>query len=223
MPIAILDIILIVVMLISAFLAMIRGFVREVLSIAAWVAAAAAAALLYPTLLPHIKPYIESDLVATGVTVAGIFLVALIIVSYITMRISDFVLDSRVGALDRSLGFVYGAARGMLLLVVAMLFLNWFLDEEQQPQWITTAKSRPILISLGEQLRNVLPENADSWLIDTIKNKIRGKDGEGETEAEGVGDQTRGRPRLDDSENQANYDRTDRGGLDQLVQSTNTQ
>lgn len=213
MPIAILDIILIVVMLISAFLAMIRGFVREVLSIAAWVAAAAAAALLYPTLVPHVKPYIENELAATGVTVAAIFLVALIVVSYITMRISDFVLDSRIGALDRTLGFVYGAARGLLLLVVAMLFLNWFLDEEQQPQWITAAKSRPILISLGDQLRNVLPEDADSWLIDTIKNKIRGGDG----------DQASNKPVLDGKATPAKYDQTDRGGLDQLVQSSNAQ
>lgn len=213
MPIAILDIILIVVMLISAFLAMIRGFVREVLSIAAWVAAAAAAALLYPTLLPYVKPYIENELAATGVTVASIFLVALIVVSYITMRISDFVLDSRIGALDRTLGFVYGAGRGLLLLVVAMLFLNWFLDEEQQPQWITTAKSRPVLISLGDQLRNVLPEDADSWLIDTIKNKIRGGDG----------DQASSKPDLDGNTTATKYDQTDRGGLDQLVQSSNAQ
>lgn len=214
MPIAILDIILIVVMLISAFLAMIRGFVREVLSIAAWVAAAAAAALLYPFLLPHVQPFIENNTVATGVTVAAIFLVALIVVSYITMRISDFVLDSRIGALDRTLGFVYGAARGMLLLVVAMLFLNWFLDEEQQPEWITAAKSRPILISLGDQLRNALPENADSWLIDTIKNKIRG----GESE-----DQAGVQPSGNADATPAKYDQTDRGNLDQLVQSANPQ
>lgn len=214
MPIAILDIILIVVMLISAFLAMIRGFVREVLSIAAWVAAAAAAALLYPFLLPHVQPFIENDTVATGVTVAAIFLVALIVVSYITMRISDFVLDSRIGALDRTLGFVYGAARGMLLLVVAMLFLNWFLDEEQQPGWITAAKSRPILISLGDQLRNALPENADSWLIDTIKNKIRGGESEDQAELQPSG-KAGAKP--------ANYDQTDRGNLDQLVQSANPQ
>jgi len=214
MPIAILDIILIVVMLVSAFLAMIRGFVREVLSIAAWVAAAAAAFLLYPTLLPHVKPYIANELAATGVTVAAIFLVALIVVSYITMRISDFVLDSRIGALDRTLGFVYGAGRGLLLLVVAMLFLNWFLDEEQQPQWITAAKSRPVLVSLGDQLRNVLPEDADSWLIDTIKNKIRGG---------GDGDQAASKPVPDNNVTPAKYDQTDRGNLDQLVQSSNAQ
>ncbi|MEM8812431.1 MAG: CvpA family protein [Pseudomonadota bacterium] len=211
MPIAILDIILIIVMLVSAFLAMIRGFVREVLSIAAWIAAAAAAVLLYPLALPYIQPYIANELAATGVTVAGIFLVALILVSYITMRISDFVLDSRIGALDRSLGFLYGAARGLLLLVVAMLFLNWFLDEEQQPTWITAAKSRPVLISLGDQLRNMLPEDADSWLIDTIKDQIQGGDQAGRT------------PPPTTEATPARYGSETRNSLDQLVQSTEGQ
>ena len=35
------------------------------------------------------------------------------------MKISDFVIDSRVGAIDRSLGFVFGVVRGLLLVVIA--------------------------------------------------------------------------------------------------------
>ena len=44
--------------------------------------------------------------------------------------------DSRVGALDRTLGFVFGAARGILLVVVAMLFFNWLVAAPQQPDWV---------------------------------------------------------------------------------------
>lgn len=226
MPIAVLDVILIVVMLISAFLAMVRGFVREVLSIAAWVVAAVAAIYLYPYVLPYVAPYIEKELIATAVSAAAVFLVALIVVSYITMRISDFVLDSRVGALDRTLGFVYGAARGLLLVVVAMMFLNWFLSEEQQPQWITGAKSRPMLVSLGDRLRNLLPDDADSWLIETIKDKIRNGD-ETEEPGEPGGAEpadTEGAPPADQSRLEPeSYDRTDRSGLDQLVRSSSTE
>ena len=94
--------------------------VREVLSIASWVAAAVAAFLLYKQVLPFVQQYIAQESVALGVSVAGVFLITLIVVSYITMRISDFVLDSRIGALDRSLGFVFGALRGLLLVVVAI-------------------------------------------------------------------------------------------------------
>ena len=108
MPITLLDIILIGVMLISALLAMIRGFMREVLSIAAWAIAAVVTLYSYPKLLPFAKSYFNNDIVAAAVVVGGVFLGTLLIVSVITVRFSDMVLDSRVGALDRTLGFLFG-------------------------------------------------------------------------------------------------------------------
>ena len=105
MPITIFDGLLIFIMLVSALLAMIRGFVREVLSIASWAIAFVVAILFYKQLVPYAKQYISHDLIAQIASGAAIFLVTLIVVSYITMRISDYVLDSRIGALDRTLGF----------------------------------------------------------------------------------------------------------------------
>ncbi|MBO6757049.1 MAG: CvpA family protein [Roseibium sp.] len=172
MPITLLDGILLAIMLVSAVLAMIRGFVREVLSIASWVAAAVAAFLLYERVLPYAQQYIDHPMVALGASVTVVFLVTLLIVSYITMRISDFVLDSRIGALDRTLGFVFGAVRGLLLVVVAMMFFNWFVQPEQQPDWVLQAKSRPILLSIGERLVAVLPEDPEQELLD----RLRGED-----------------------------------------------
>ncbi|WP_421982585.1 CvpA family protein [Roseibium sp.] len=170
MPITILDGLLLAIMFISAVLAMIRGFVREVLSIVSWVAAAAAAFLLYERVLPYAKQYISHDLVAAGASAAAVFLVTLVIVSYITMRISDFVLDSRIGALDRTLGFVFGAVRGLLLVVVAMMFFDWFVPNDQQPEWVKDAKSRPILKSVGERLVAVLPEDPEKALLERIRD-----------------------------------------------------
>ena len=108
MPITLLDIILIVVMLISGLLAMVRGFMREVLSIVAWVLAAGATLYAYAKLLPFAKQYFNNDIVAAVAVVGGVFLLTLLIVSVVTVRISDMVLDSRVGALDRTLGFLFG-------------------------------------------------------------------------------------------------------------------
>ena len=171
MPITLLDGILLVIMLLSAVLAMIRGFVREVLSIASWVIAAIAAYLLYGQFLPFVKQYINQEYVALGVAVASVFLITLIVVSYITMRISDFVLDSRIGALDRSLGFVFGALRGMLLVVVAMMFFNWFVPAQEQPNWIATAKSKSMLDSIGNRLVAALPEDPEKVILERIRNR----------------------------------------------------
>ncbi|HKH80522.1 MAG TPA: CvpA family protein, partial [Methylovirgula sp.] len=102
-----LDLGVIVIVFISAVLAMVRGFTREVLAIASWGAAAVAAIYLHPYVLPYVKPYISKDAVAIAVSAAIVFFVTLILVSVITVKISDAILDSKVGPLDRSLGFVF--------------------------------------------------------------------------------------------------------------------
>src|SRR6266403_3145552 len=150
MPITLLDIILLGVMLVSALLAMIRGFMREVLSIAAWVIAAVATLYAYSKLLPYAKSYFNNDIIATAAVVGGTFLLTLIVVSIITVRFSDMVLDSRVGALDRTLGFLFGLGRGLRIVVVAYLFFSWLVPDKQRPDWITNAKSRTVLDGTGQ-------------------------------------------------------------------------
>ncbi len=167
MSITLLDGIVIAVMLVSALLAMVRGFVREVLSIASWIAAAVAAFAFQSRLLPYTKQYITDDLVARGVSIAVIFLVTLMIVSYITMKVSDFVIDSRVGALDRLLGFAFGAARGLLLMVVAMLFFNALVPRDV-PAWIENARSRPLLNDLGARIMAALPEDPKGAIAEKL-------------------------------------------------------
>ncbi|HVK90717.1 MAG TPA: CvpA family protein [Mycoplana sp.] len=185
MPITLLDGIVIGVALFSAVLAMVRGFSREVLSVASWVGAAAAAYYLYPVLLPFAKDYTTSDTVAIIGSAAVVFLVALIIISFITMRIADFIIDSRIGALDRTLGFLFGAARGILLVVVAMLFFNWLVAPQQQPGWVGSAKSKPLLDNLGTKLVALLPEDADTQIRDRLLGKRAPAEGT-ETPAEGT-------------------------------------
>ncbi len=162
MPLTILDIVVIVVVLVSALLAMVRGFVREVLSIASWLAAVAAAYFFYKPLLPIVRPYIESGTVALVVSAAVIFFVALIVASYITTKIADFVIDSRVGAIDRLLGFAFGAARGLLLIVIALLFFNWLVPAP--PSWVSAARSKPMLDGLGGALVAILPADLEAAL-----------------------------------------------------------
>lgn len=172
-----LDLGLIVVVLISAFLAMLRGFSREVLAIASWAAAAAAAIYLHPFVLPYIKPYVAKEAVAIGVSAGAVFLLALILVSLITVRLSDAILDSKVGALDRSLGFVFGAARGGLLCVIAFVFFNWLVPVQTQPEWVKAARMRPFLLASGEQLLALLPEDPEG-LLSKLKKPIGPGQGE---------------------------------------------
>lgn len=159
-----LDLGLIIIVLISALLSMLRGFTREVLAIASWAAAAFAAYRFHPMLLPTMKNYIAKDQLALAAAIAAIFFGTLIVVSIITVKLSDIILDSRIGALDRSLGFVFGAVRGLLLCVVAFYFYSWLVPPKNQPDWIKTSRTAPILTVTGEGLLAVLPDDPEGMM-----------------------------------------------------------
>ena len=171
-----LDLGLIVIIFISALLAMLRGFTREVLAIASWGAAAVAAIYLYPLVLPYVKPHVGKDVVALAISAAIVFFVTLIVASLVTAKISDAILDSKVGPLDRSLGFLFGAVRGLLLCVIAFVFFTWLVPEKTQPEWVRSARMKPILQATGDQLMAMLPDDPEGLLARLKKPKAAGGD-----------------------------------------------
>jgi membrane protein required for colicin V production len=160
-PISYLDYALIAVCFISGLLAMYRGFAREMLSIVSW--AAALLAVLYfvmyhrPFAVEMAKEINTNDtfvLIAVG---AVIFLIVLIVVHLITARISDSILDSRIGMVDRILGFLFGVARGFVIIVIPYMFYkSFFPDPQQHYPWVRDASSLPYIDSAGEWIKHTL-------------------------------------------------------------------
>ncbi len=216
MPITLLDIVLIVVMLISGLLAMVRGFMREVLSISAWVLAALATVYSYSKLLPHAKQYFNNDIVAAAAVVGGVFLGTLLTVSVLTVRISDMVLDSRVGALDRTLGFLFGLGRGLVIVVVAFQFFTWLVPDRSQPEWVKSAKSRVVLAGTGQWLMSMLPEDPEGTILKKLK---RPRPEETDT-PEAPPDQHGELDRPAENRADAGYDRSSRSGMQRLLQAS---
>ncbi len=214
MPITLLDFILIGVMLVSALLAMIRGFMREILSIAAWVIAAIATLYAYSRLLPYAKTYFNNDIIAAGAVIGGTFLGTLLIVSIITVRFSDMVLDSRVGALDRTLGFLFGLGRGLIIVVVAFLFFAWLVPPRTQPSWVANAKSRVVLQSTGDWLISMLPDDPESTILRRLK---RPKQDDGEP-ADAPPQEQRSRLEPPTAGETTGYATSDRDGMRKLIQ-----
>lgn len=163
MPFSVLDLVVLGIVVVSALLAAVRGVTREVLAIIAWVVAAAVAWSAHPLLLPMIKQHVTSDTVALVASIAAIFLGTLIVVSIVTVKVSDLVLDSRIGAIDRSLGFVFGAGRGFLICVIGWVFLAW-LVQGKMPEWAAQARSRSVLEKSGDALVAQLPDNPEGLL-----------------------------------------------------------
>jgi len=145
------------------------------------------------------------------VTAAAIFFIALIVASYVTMRIADFVIDSRAGVLDRLLGFVYGAARGVLLVVIALLFFDWLVPNP--PSWVSQAASKPTLDRIGEELVAALPEDIETSILRRFRN--------GNSEGEGDSSPPPDSQNLDRGGDQS-YDPNARRGLDQLIKSSDS-
>ena len=158
-----LDLAVLIVVLVSGLLAVLRGFTREILAIGSWVAAAAGAYYLHPLALPYIKPYVSKDEIALAGAVAIVFFIALIVVSLLTVKFSDIILDSKIGALDRTLGFLFGA----------FVFYNWLVPETNQPTWIRNARVKPLLQAGGDKIRDMLPDDLDS-IIAKVKSKKGG-------------------------------------------------
>lgn len=169
MPFQLLDLILIGIMLISGLLALMRGFTREVLSLLAWGIAAVAAlgAVLSPELNQLAGQYLQPEIVAKIALGGGVFLIVLIIMSLISVRIADWVLDSAAGAFDRSMGFVYGLARGLLLVAIAYLFYVWLVPEQKQEEWVRNARLLPVVKEVSTVVISFLPAD----VADVLRNK----------------------------------------------------
>lgn len=164
-----------ILVLISAILATARGLTREVLSLATWAGSAAIAAYMYFNHPEIARGFIAEPIVADVTTVLASFIIALIILHLITMRIADFVVDSRIGPLDRTLGFVFGALRGILIAVVVVVFGQWLLGPSL-PAWAANSRSLPMLENLGDSLIGMLPADLESTITDILQRGVGGQE-----------------------------------------------
>ena len=131
-PLTLIDVALIAVVLISAIFAFGRGFVHEALSIAGWIGAAVAVIFGLPLVRPYVRDVIQPPLLADFAAGATIFILAMIILSIFTRAIASRVHGSRLSAVDRSLGFVFGLVRGAVLICLAYIPVQWLMTPQEQ-------------------------------------------------------------------------------------------
>ena len=166
-PLSYLDIALIGIAALSGLLAMYRGLTRELLSILSWIAGAAATGYfvyssrpdgkLHQQVLALGKQFNAPAIVAQIALGALIFLVVLTVIHLVTTRISDSILDSNVGMIDRMLGFVFGAVRGFVLVLIPFMFYQEFVPKkEEQFVWVKDSKSLGMLERSARSLKPVL-------------------------------------------------------------------
>jgi membrane protein required for colicin V production len=146
--------------LLSGLLAMYRGLSRELLSIISWIVAAGAVfyfVLFHEKFAAEMAQQVGVPLKIAQIGIGALlFLIVLIVVHLVTARISDAIIDSRVGVIDRVFGFGFGVIRAFLIVLILYLFYAHFWPEDKQHDWVRRAASRDLFESAGATLRPVL-------------------------------------------------------------------
>ena len=157
LPINLADLIVIIVLVVSGIFAFVRGFVHEVLAVGSWIGAAFVTLYAYPHVQPWVLGVIAVEFIASLLTGVGLFLVTLVLFSVLTRILSNRIQQSSLGALDRSLGLLFGFLRGAVIVVLAWLALGYMVTEEDRPNWIQEARTRPLVEQGAGLLLTLVP------------------------------------------------------------------
>ncbi len=160
LPISITDIAVGVILLLSGLLALSRGFVHEVLSIGSWVGAAFAGLYGFPYVRPYVRELIETEFIADIAAGAGTFIIALIVLTIVTKLVAETIQGSALNPLDRSLGFVFGLLRGVIIVCLLYGAIEWMIPVAKQPTWMRDAKSMPLIEQGTDFLVSLVPSDA---------------------------------------------------------------
>lgn len=163
------------VVVVSAVMAYSRGVTREVLAIAGWAVAGAAAMVLTPMAEPLIReiPVVgdflrSSCVLSVIVTFTVLMALGLLIMAVFTPLFSSMVRESAIGVIDRVLGFVFGVARGALLVVVAYMLYHAMSGAGETWAGLAEAGTYPFIQQASDAIQQALPSELPPWLGDRI-------------------------------------------------------
>ncbi len=190
----IIDGVVALIIVLSALLAYSRGFVREALAIAGWIAAGIIAFIFAPQLEPLVKeiPMIgefiadSCELSMIG-AFAIVFAIALIVASFIIPLFSSLVQRSALGGLDQGIGFVFGVARGILLVAIAY-FVYDTVASAQNIQMIDDSRSARVFSQMTGKIDDNNPEEALGWITAQYESLVGSCDGAAATPTLNGGD-----------------------------------
>lgn len=166
----IIDGVVALVIVVSALLAYARGFVREGMAIAGWIVAAVLAFMFAAQVQPLVKeiPVVgemigENCQLSMIAAFAAVLAAALIVVSFFTPLFSSLVQRSALGGLDQGAGFLFGVARGVLLVAVAFFIYDSVMTT-QSHEMVDNSRSAQVFTRLSDQIEEQNPEEALGWV-----------------------------------------------------------
>ncbi len=151
------DLIIIAVILISALISLIRGFVKESISLVSWLVAGFIAFRYFSPLASLLEPYIDSPTLRTGIGFSVLFVCSLIVGAAVNFMASHMVSKTGLSGTDKSLGVVFGAARGAL--IVTMLVLLAGLTPMPNETWWQASSMVEYFANIAIWIKDILPQD----------------------------------------------------------------
>jgi membrane protein required for colicin V production len=153
----VIDVLVVLIIVVSAAYATWRGFVSETLAVFSWAAAAFASLYMGPWVTPLFAGLISSPTLALVAGYGAVFLAVVIPLSFVSYRFSQEVKHSPVGTLDRSLGLAFGVVRGLVIIGFAYFVFSSFVPVSVQPKWMTEARLLPLIQESSWVLLSLVP------------------------------------------------------------------
>ncbi len=154
------DLIIIVIIVISALISLVRGFVKESISLASWVVAGFIALRYFAALADVLEPYIESPTIRSGTGFAILFVCGLIVGAIINFMASQLVSKTGLSGTDKSLGVVFGAARGIIIVIMLVLLAG--LTPMPSESWWKDSTMVEYFASMASWIKDIMPDDVAS-------------------------------------------------------------
>ena len=166
------DVIILVLILISALFAFFRGFSLELLSISVWIISFFGSYAYGNNLVNFFNKIVNNILISTAISYVLAFLIIFVIFSFLTRKFSVFIKDSYVGLIDKSLGFIFGILRGYVIVSLCFFLFDYFYNGKRL-EFIDNSKIIPVIkITNNEIFRFLKIDNKYSENLSTeIKKK----------------------------------------------------
>ena len=191
-----LDVVILIIVLISALIALNRGLIKEVLSIIGWFLGVVAVIYLLPYVQPLMEEHIESEMMAIVASAFAVLIVFFVIWIYLTSIIIGKVRDSKLSGMDRVLGLFFGVLRAFLLIILLNILIGWIIPPESQPDMFKTDVEKEV--APGVELNSDLDDLFEKLTRPEIKKKKKAE----EKEDKAVG-----------------YDKSEQKSLDRLIET----
>ncbi len=174
----IVDAIVAVVVVLSAVLAYSRGLVREAMAIAGWVVAGLAAFVLAPAVEPLVGeiPVVGEALSGSCelrviAAFAAVFALGLLLMSIFTPLLSGAVQRTALGGADRAFGFLFGVARGIALVAIALVIYDRASAGEAFGA-VERSRTAVAFSALQDEIETRMPDEAPSWIVQQYEGLV---------------------------------------------------